>query len=114
MELPGANFEGADLRGSYLTASSMHGARFRAANLQETRLAEVDWEGADLQLIDFTGASFYMGSSRSGLVGGTIASEGTRTGFYTDDYEDKNFKSPEEIRNPLATMTLRTSIPSFM
>ena len=27
-----------------------------------------------------------------------IASEGTRTGFYTDDYDDRNCKTPEEIR----------------
>ncbi|HEV2294223.1 MAG TPA: pentapeptide repeat-containing protein [Tepidisphaeraceae bacterium] len=39
-----------------------------------------------------------MGSSRSGLVGSPIACEGSRTGFYTDDYNDQDFKSPEEIR----------------
>ena len=27
-----------------------------------------------------------------------IAREGSMTGFYTDDYEDMNFKRPEEIR----------------
>jgi hypothetical protein len=39
-----------------------------------------------------------MGSSRSGLVDSPIASLGTRTGFYTDDYNEQDFKSPEEIR----------------
>ena len=39
-----------------------------------------------------------MGSSRSGLLFTNIASEGTRTGFYTDDYDDQSFKEPEEIR----------------
>jgi uncharacterized protein YjbI with pentapeptide repeats len=39
-----------------------------------------------------------MGSSRSGLVGSPIASEGSRTGFYTDDYNEQDFKAPEEIR----------------
>ena len=39
-----------------------------------------------------------MGSSRSGLVDSTIASEGSRTGFYTDEYTEQDFKSPEEIR----------------
>ena len=39
-----------------------------------------------------------MGSSRSGLVGSPIACEGSKTGFYTDDFEDRHFKSPEEIR----------------
>jgi hypothetical protein len=28
----------------------------------------------------------------------TIASEGTRTGFYTDESNEQHFKSPEEIR----------------
>ena len=39
-----------------------------------------------------------MGSSRSGLVNSPIASEGSRTGFYTDDFDEQDFKSPEEIR----------------
>ena len=32
------------------------------------------------------------------MVSSTIASEGTRTGFYTDDSNEQHFKSPEEIR----------------
>src|SRR5262249_54749826 len=47
---------------------------------------------------DLTGARFHLGSSRSGRVGSTIPCEGSRTGFYTDDYDDQGFKSPEEIR----------------
>ena len=39
-----------------------------------------------------------MGTTRSGLVGSPIACEGSRTGFYTDDYDEQDFKSPEEIR----------------
>jgi hypothetical protein len=31
-------------------------------------------------------------------VGSPIACEGSRTGFYTDDFEEQTFKSPEEIR----------------
>jgi hypothetical protein len=34
----------------------------------------------------------------SGLVGSPIACEGSKTGFYTDDYEDMHFKRPEDIR----------------
>ena len=30
--------------------------------------------------------------------GSPIASEGSRTGFYTDDYEEQYYKAPEEIR----------------
>ena len=39
-----------------------------------------------------------MGSSRSGLVGSPYACEGSKTGFYTDDFEDLTFKRPEEVR----------------
>ena len=40
----------------------------------------------------------HLGSTRSGLVGSPIACEGSRTGFYTDDYGEQDFKAPEEIR----------------
>ena len=96
--LPAANFGGARLDGSLLTGSSMPGANFRNARLTNTGLAEIDWPGADLCGADLTGASFHMGSTRSGLVGSPVAGEGTRTGFYTDDYRDQDFKAPEEIR----------------
>jgi uncharacterized protein YjbI with pentapeptide repeats len=46
-----------------------------------------------------TGAeSSLSGSSRSGRVGSPIASEGTRTGFYTDEFDEQIYRSPEEIR----------------
>jgi uncharacterized protein YjbI with pentapeptide repeats len=61
-------------------------------------LADIDWPGADLRGADLRGCSFHMGSTRSGLVGSPIACEGSRTGFYTDDYDDRDFKPPEEIR----------------
>ena len=61
-------------------------------------LAEIDWPGADLHDADLHHASFHLGSSRNGLVGSPIACEGSRTGFYTDDYDDQDFKSAEEIR----------------
>jgi uncharacterized protein YjbI with pentapeptide repeats len=61
-------------------------------------LAEIDWERADLRGADLTHCTFHLGSSRSGLVGSPIASEGSRTGFYTDEYHEQDFKAPEEIR----------------
>ena len=91
-------FDHAWLNGAHLTGSRMPGASFRHAALCEAFLAGIDWEGADLRDADLSKASFHMGSSRSGLVDSFIASEGTRTGFYTDDYEEQHFKSPEEIR----------------
>ena len=44
------------------------------------------------------GASFHLGSTRSGLIDSPIACEGSRTGFYTDDYDDRDIKPAEEIR----------------
>jgi hypothetical protein len=39
-----------------------------------------------------------MGSSRSGLVGSPYPCHGSRTGFYTDAYDELHYKAPEEIR----------------
>jgi uncharacterized protein YjbI with pentapeptide repeats len=98
LDLPGADFRSADLRGALLTGSRMPKANFHDARLNDAGLAEVDWEGADLSGALLTGASFHLGSSRSGLVGSPIACEGSRTGFYTDDYQEQHFQAPEEIR----------------
>jgi uncharacterized protein YjbI with pentapeptide repeats len=97
LEMPGAIFENANLTGSLFTASRMPGGNFHDANLTRTGLADVDWPNADLRGANFAEASFHMGSTRSGLVGSTIPSEGSRTGFYTDDFNDRSYKPPEEI-----------------
>jgi uncharacterized protein YjbI with pentapeptide repeats len=98
INLRGAGFARANLAHALLTGSQMPGADFRGANLRAAGLAEIDWEGADLRGADLREATFHLGSSRSGLVGSPIASEGSRTGFYTDDWNEQDFKSPEEIR----------------
>ena len=98
MRLPGSNFQAANLSGAHLTGSQMPQANFKRANLRNTGLAEIEWEGADLSYADLRGSTFHMGSSRSGLVGSPIASEGSRTGFYTDELNEQDFKAPEEIR----------------
>lgn len=98
MELPGADFEAADLHGAYLTGTIMPKANFQGADLRSAGLADVEWEGVDLSGADLRDASFHLGSTRSGLVGSPYPSHGTRTGFYTDDYSEQDFKSPEEIR----------------
>jgi uncharacterized protein YjbI with pentapeptide repeats len=95
---PEAKLQGADLRGAHLTGSRLPRADLRGAKFDGAKLAEVEWEDADLRRADLRGATFHMGSSRSGLVGSPIACEGSKTGFYTDDYEDMHFKHPEEIR----------------
>jgi uncharacterized protein YjbI with pentapeptide repeats len=98
MELPAADFRGANLAQALLTGSMMPGACFDQALLRAAGLAEIEWEGASLRGADLRGASFHLGSSRSGRVGSPRACEGSRTGFYTDDFTEQDFKSPEEIR----------------
>jgi uncharacterized protein YjbI with pentapeptide repeats len=98
MELPGADFQKANLKQALLTGSMMRGACFDNARLTGAGLADIDWEQASLRGADLRCASFHAGSSRSGRVGSPIACEGSRTGFYTDDYTEQDFKSPEEIR----------------
>lgn len=107
-EMRNVDFSWAYLRGALLTGSRMRDAKFTGACLRCAGLAEIVWEGADLRQADLWHVSFHMGSSRSGLVGSVIASEGTRTGFYTDDYRDQDHKPPEEIRKAcLAEADLR-------
>jgi uncharacterized protein YjbI with pentapeptide repeats len=95
---PNANFRAAKLVEAYLTGSSLPRADLRGANLRKAGLADIHWPGADLRQANFADCSFHLGSSRSGLVGSPIACEGSRTGFYTDDFNEQDFKSPEEIR----------------
>src|SRR5206468_4303269 len=88
----------AHLTDCLMTGSFMPGGDFRGAYLRGARLAGVEWPGANLRNADLSGANFHLGSSRSGLVGSTIPCEGSKTCFYTDDYNDQDYKSPEEIR----------------
>lgn len=98
MGLSGANFCHACLKAVLLTGSIAPGVCFSHANLRGAALAEIQWEGADLKDADLRGSTFHLGSSRSGLVGSYLAGEGSRTGFYTDEFHEQEFKSPEEIR----------------
>jgi uncharacterized protein YjbI with pentapeptide repeats len=93
-----ANFSDADLTNALFTDTALPHANFSGADLRGAGLANIDWEEANLNGADLRGASFHLGSSRSGLVGSPIAREGSMTGFYTDDYSEQEFKSPEEIR----------------
>lgn len=89
----GARFECCDFTSSDLRRPDFRGTRFEGCGL-----AEVSWVGADLREAIFDNCTFHAGSSRSGLVGTPLASEGTRTGFYTDEATEQGFKSPDEIR----------------
>ncbi len=72
--------------------------KLRGANLKGGKLGDVNWEGANLTNAKLRGCTFHFGSSRSGLVSSPIASEGSRTGFYTDDFDQQSYQPPEEIR----------------
>ena len=91
-------FQGAKLTDATLTASRIPKGNFNGAALCGARLADIDWPFADLRDADLSGCTFHFGSSRSGLVGSPIASHGSRTSFYTDDFGDQAYKAPEEIR----------------
>jgi uncharacterized protein YjbI with pentapeptide repeats len=93
LDAPCSNWSGADL-----TGASWPGANLCRATLRDTKLAGVDWSGADLREANLRGASFHLGSARSGLVDSTIASEGSRTGFYTDESLEQQFQAPEAVR----------------
>ncbi len=73
-------------------------ADFAGADLEGARLADIDWEGADLRKADMRNCVFHLGSSRSGLVNSPIAGEGSRTGFYSDEFDQQIYRPPEEIR----------------
>ncbi|MEM9587849.1 MAG: pentapeptide repeat-containing protein [Planctomycetota bacterium] len=92
------DFANANLRGSSFTGSSLTGCCFHKTDLRGARLAEINWVDCDLREADLRGATFHMGSTRCGLVGSPYPSHGTRTGFYTDEFEEQYFKRPEEIR----------------
>jgi uncharacterized protein YjbI with pentapeptide repeats len=89
---------GAKLSEADLTASRLRDVCLVDADLTGAGLADVDWEGIDLRGADLTHASFHLGSSRSGLVVSGYPSQGTRTGFYTEDGLDLTHRPPEEIR----------------
>lgn len=98
LEANDLTFSDAHLARADLTGSKLNRANFRRAYLQLALLADITWEGAILRDADLRGARFHTGSSRSGLVGSTVAGEGSRTGFYTEELEEQHFRAPEEIR----------------
>jgi len=92
------DFSKAKLCGSKWTESALSNCKFCDADLTNGRMAFIEWENCDLRGADLRGCTFLMGSTRCGLVGSPYPSHGTRTGFYTDDYDDQHFKPPEAIR----------------
>ena len=89
VRLPGADFHSAHLKNALLTGSQMPGAVLPGRTA--ARMADIEWEGADLARPTCETARFIR-ARRSGLVGSPIASEGSRTGFYTDEFHEQDFK----------------------
>ena len=92
-----ARLEGAHLQRADLTATDFPSANFRGANLSQTLLGEISWKFADLREADLSNATFHMGSSRCGMLFGYGAGHGSKTGFYTDDFEERRYVNPAEI-----------------
>ena len=98
MTIVGCNFYSANLSGANLSNSRMRETSLLRASLTNSRLGEIDWEQCDLREANFNGATFHYGSTRCGIVDSPYPSHGTRTGFYTDDWEELVFKTPELVR----------------
>ena len=107
-QFPGSNFEFArieqvkfqyaNFQGAHLTASRMREVNLVGADFRRAGLADIDWEGVDLRRANLRWCAFHMGSSRSGLVGSPYPGHGSKTGFYTNDFDDIWHRPPEEIR----------------
>ena len=97
LELDRPDFEAALMAGALLTGSRLNAAAFAGADLRNTGLAEIDWEDADLRGANLAGASFHLGTTRSGMIFGAPPC-GSRTGYYTDEYQERDFLAPEQIR----------------
>lgn len=112
-DLTGASLKRCDLEGKSLDLVTMKATLFNGAILTGTKfrnctmtdciltnakMADIDWEDCDLSGANFFNCQFLMGSTRAGTVDSPYPSHGTRTGFYTDDYDDHYFKTPEETR----------------
>ncbi len=98
MTIVGCNFYCANLAEAYLSSSRMRETSLLRSSLANSRLGEIDWEGCDLREANLSGATFHYGSTRCGIVDSPYPSHGTRTGFYTDDWEELVFKTPELVR----------------
>jgi uncharacterized protein YjbI with pentapeptide repeats len=98
IELARAWFLNANFSWANLTGSRMRLGNFENATFNGAKLAEIDWEGANLRNADLRGVDFHMGSARCGLLDSDIACEGSRTGYYTDESLDNDFRPPEEYR----------------
>jgi len=101
--LEGVTIEYADcslavLRDALLTGSTFKRVNLRGAKLTGSGLADINWTNCDLRGAHLNNCSFHLGSTRCGHVDSPYPSHGTRTGFYTDDFDAHQFQAPESIR----------------
>jgi uncharacterized protein YjbI with pentapeptide repeats len=95
--------EQSDLSHAILVSASMTDAVVRHCNLSNADLSGaymsgIDLCGSNLREANLSGVQFHFGTSRSGLVDSDLASEGTRTGFYSSDYDAHVYQAAEELR----------------
>lgn len=98
LDLSGVSATRADFSEAALYGASLRHAKLADASLRCAGLANLDAEGADFTGADFAGATFRLGTTRSGLVFHAPPMEGTRTGFYSDEFFDSPHRAPEEVR----------------
>ena len=98
IEIEQARFHSALLGDALFTGSKLNRVDLQDVELTGAGLADINWTTCDLRKADFTNCSFHLGSTRCGLVGSPYPSHGTRTGFYTDDFDSHLFRRPEEVR----------------
>lgn len=91
-------FSDCDFSSSLLTGSVASGIVLRDCNFSLAGMADIEWTNCDLRGAKFIASAFHLGSTRCGTLDSPYPSHGTRTGYYTDDYEDLHFKNPESIR----------------
>jgi uncharacterized protein YjbI with pentapeptide repeats len=112
--LAGAKLIGVNLVSAQLEDVDYPNAQLQFANLGGAHLTGSSLPSADLRKANLRGATFHLGSSRSELVGSLIACEGSKTGFYTDDYEDMNFKRPEDVRKANLRGAVLTNVDFYL
>lgn len=91
-------FDNCNLAGALFSNSQLNGCTLSRCDLRNSKLGDIIWTDCDLSRANFAGCHFHYGSTRSGLVGSPYPSHGTRTGFYTDDYNDQHYRRIEDIR----------------
>lgn len=96
--LNGIVFSRCKLTSAFFSNSCLNKCSLLRSDLRNAKLGDIVWNDCDLRGVNFSNCHFHYGSTRSGLVGSPYPSHGTRTGFYTDDYDDQHYRRIEDIR----------------